>query len=114
MELEFKLLDSVNEENGNTRFTTMVLINNLPAGIGTGYSKKESHQNAAQKALAKVRSNKSHFLVSNTLKKPGENNRPPRPRRNGKTAEASQGETAGAQRQTAAQEDKTGAETAEN
>jgi ribonuclease-3 len=34
-------------------------LNNLVAGIGTGYSKKESHQQAAQRALNKIKSDKN-------------------------------------------------------
>ncbi|MEZ5005133.1 MAG: putative dsRNA-binding protein [Bacteroides graminisolvens] len=38
-------------------FKTEIMIEGLSAGTGTGYSKKESQQNAAQMALKKIKTN---------------------------------------------------------
>ena len=41
--------------NGSPLFTSEVLVCGIHAGRGTGYSKKESHQQAAQEAMNKIR-----------------------------------------------------------
>ncbi|MBQ0031042.1 MAG: ribonuclease III [Bacteroidales bacterium] len=66
--LDFKLLSDKPDMAGNPVFRTMVMVNGIPAGSGEGYSKRESQQKASQKALAKLRSNKNHFLNSDVLK----------------------------------------------
>mgnify|MGYP000833216967 FL=1 len=48
MEVSFELIEQSLDRDYNPMFHTEVLIENLPAGTGTGYSKKESQQNAAQ------------------------------------------------------------------
>lgn len=68
-ELDFKLLDSKKDAEGNPLFQTMVMINGIPAGSGMGYTKRDSQQKAAQKALVKVRTNKMHYLSAKVLKK---------------------------------------------
>ena len=67
-DLQFELLEESVDKDSNPQFKTIVKVNGIPAGIGTGYSKRESQQCAAQKALIKVRNNKTHFLTSNVLK----------------------------------------------
>ena len=44
------------------------LIENLPAGTGTGYSKKESQQNAAQMALKKIKNDGNFKTAIETAK----------------------------------------------
>jgi ribonuclease-3 len=56
--IEFDLIEKYTDDEYNPVFQSQVLLNGLLAGIGTGYSKKESHQRAAQMALKKVKSNK--------------------------------------------------------
>lgn len=51
-ELSFELIEQSLDENYNPIFHTEVRIEQQPVGSGTGYSKKESQQNAAQTALA--------------------------------------------------------------
>ena len=47
----FELIEQFLDHDSNPVFQTEVRIEGLPAGTGTGYSKKESQQNAAQMAL---------------------------------------------------------------
>jgi ribonuclease-3 len=54
VEVVFSLLEQCMDRDGNPVFQTEVRIAGLPAGTGTGYSKKESHQNAARMAMKKV------------------------------------------------------------
>lgn len=56
MEVSFELIEQFLDKEGNPVFQTEVRIEGLPAGTGTGYSKKESQQNAAQMALKKIKS----------------------------------------------------------
>ena len=55
MEVSFELIEQFLDHDSNPVFQTEVRIEGLPAGTGTGYSKKESQQNAAQMAIKKVR-----------------------------------------------------------
>jgi ribonuclease-3 len=59
VQLEFQLLESFTDNDNNPIFQSQVLLNGLLAGIGTGYSKKESHQQAAYMALKKIKSDKN-------------------------------------------------------
>ena len=56
--IEFELIEKYIDNEHNPVFQSQVLLNGLLAGIGTGYSKKESHQHAAQMALKKVKNDK--------------------------------------------------------
>ena len=49
--LEFELLDCSEDGDKTPQFKSMALVNNIPAGSGSGYTKRESQQKAAQKAL---------------------------------------------------------------
>ena len=49
-------------------FHTEVRIESLSAGTGTGYSKKESQQNAAQMALKKIKSDEAFKEAIETAK----------------------------------------------
>ena len=55
MEVSFELIEQFLDQDSNPVFQTEVRIEGLPAGTGTGYSKKESQQNAAQMAIKKVK-----------------------------------------------------------
>lgn len=55
MEVSFELIEQFVDQDGNPVFQTEIHIEGLSAGTGTGYSKKESQQNAAQMAIKKVR-----------------------------------------------------------
>lgn len=55
MNIVYKVDDVENAEGNSPTFTCQVMIEELLAGEGTGFSKKESHQNAAKQALTKLR-----------------------------------------------------------
>lgn len=57
--LEFILLENYTDNAHNAIFQSKVLLNGLTAGIGTGFSKKESHQQASQMALQKIKNEKT-------------------------------------------------------
>lgn len=57
MEVSFELIEQLLDKDYNPMFRTEVRIESLSAGTGTGYSKKESQQNAAQMALKKIKDN---------------------------------------------------------
>lgn len=61
MEVSFELIEQLLDKDYNPMFHTEVRIEGLSAGTGTGYSKKESQQNAAQMALKKIK-NDDAFL----------------------------------------------------
>lgn len=62
MEVSFELIEQFLDSDSNPVFQTEVRIEGLPAGTGTGYSKKESQQNAAQMAIKKVKD--QEFMVA--------------------------------------------------
>ena len=51
MQVSFELIDQVMDKDHSPTFSTEVHIEGIPAGSGTGYSKKESQQKAAQMSL---------------------------------------------------------------
>ena len=51
VKLEFILLDQQKDKNGSPLFTYQVIIEGVEGGIGKGYSKKESQQNASKITL---------------------------------------------------------------
>ncbi len=55
-EIEFLLKSQSVDDDQNPTFETQVMVENIPAGIGSGYSKKESQQVAAQETLKKIKS----------------------------------------------------------
>jgi len=56
--LDFQMIENTVDRDFNPVFQSQVLLNGLVAGKGTGYSKKESHQEAADNALKKIASDK--------------------------------------------------------
>ena len=59
LEVSFELIEQFIDEDYNPMFHTEIRIEGLSAGTGTGYSKKESQQNAAQMALKKIKSDET-------------------------------------------------------
>lgn len=55
MKVSFELIEQSIDSESNPVFRTEVLIEGITAGNGSGYSKKESQQKAAQMAIRKVR-----------------------------------------------------------
>ena len=54
-DLEFETTEETDENSKQPKFKAVVKIDNKEVGTGTGSSKKEAHQNAAQKTLKKIR-----------------------------------------------------------
>lgn len=59
VEVSFELIEQFLDEDYNPMFHTEIRIEGISAGKGTGYSKKESQQNAAQAALKKIKNDVS-------------------------------------------------------
>ena len=59
VEVSFELIEQFLDEDYNPMFHTEIRIEGISAGKGTGYSKKESQQNAAQAALQKIKNDAS-------------------------------------------------------
>lgn len=53
--IEFNLLEQTVDEQQNPVFETQVVVEQVPAGRGKGYSKKESQQEAAHETLNKIK-----------------------------------------------------------
>ncbi|WP_455671469.1 ribonuclease III [Phocaeicola sp.] len=62
-EVAFELITQSQDKYCSPTFESEVLIEGVPAGRGTGYSKKESQQMAAHEALRKIK-NKAAFVES--------------------------------------------------
>ena len=62
VDLTFELLENLVDGDRNPIFQSQVFVNGVPAGSGTGYSKRESQQQAAQMALDKIRTDQSFFI----------------------------------------------------
>jgi len=58
VEMKFNLVENFKDSDHNPVFQSQVFLNDVLAGIGTGYSKKESHQQAAHMALKRIRTDK--------------------------------------------------------
>ncbi|GHT06790.1 ribonuclease 3 [Bacteroidia bacterium] len=56
--LDFKVVENFTDNERHPVFQSQALLNGLLAGVGTGYSKKESQQEAAHMGLKKVKNNK--------------------------------------------------------
>lgn len=59
VEVSFELIEQFLDEDYNPMFHTEIRIEGISAEKGTGYSKKESQQNAAQAALKKIKNDAS-------------------------------------------------------
>ena len=68
MEVSFELIEQFLDQDYNPMFHTEVRIEGLSAGTGTGHSKKESQQNAAQMALKKIKSDEAFKEAIETAK----------------------------------------------
>ena len=60
--ISFKLLNESMDKDFSPMFQSVVYIGDMEVGRGEGYTKKESHQKAAQGALRTIRSTKN-FLI---------------------------------------------------
>lgn len=75
IDISFDLIESTTDHDGNPIFQTAITLSDQQIGIGVGYSKKESQQNASKWALRKLRTDKELQELVATLKK-GKNNIP--------------------------------------
>ena len=55
IQLEFKLDESIDTTGNSPEFRSYAILEGIAAGEGKGFSKKESHQQAAKEALVKLR-----------------------------------------------------------
>lgn len=70
LEVTFNIIESFNDNDGNPVFqTAVILADDIQMGIGIGYTKKESQQNASQMAIKKLRSDKELQQIVADLKK---------------------------------------------
>ena len=69
IQIDFTLIESFTDGDNNPVFQTQLMVNGLPGGIGTGYSKKESQQNASKATLKKIQSDASFQSMIEDLKK---------------------------------------------
>lgn len=58
LEITFDVIESFLDNDGNPVFQTGISLLDVQIGVGIGYSKKESQQNAAKMAIKKLRSDK--------------------------------------------------------
>lgn len=58
LEVTFELIESFTDNEGSPVFQTSVMLMGQQIGVGIGYSKKESQQNAAKMAVKKLRTDK--------------------------------------------------------
>lgn len=68
LEIMFDLIETFSDQDGNPVFQTSVSLMGIPLGVGIGYSKKESQQNAAKMAVKKLRTDKDFQQIVNELK----------------------------------------------
>lgn len=68
LEVTFNLIESFNDNDGNPVFQTEVMLLDTSIGIGIGYTKKESQQNASKMAVRKLRKDKDFQSYISALK----------------------------------------------
>lgn len=74
IEIDFDLIESFMDNDGNPVFQTAICLGERQIGIGIGYSKKESQQNAAKMAVKKLRTDReTQQYVAELKKHIGEN-----------------------------------------
>jgi len=73
LDITFELVETLTNEEGSPVFQTSVSLMGMPLGLGTGYTKKESQQSAAKKAIKRIRSDKEIQLYINRMKENQEN-----------------------------------------
>ncbi|MDF9830493.1 ribonuclease-3 [Parabacteroides sp. PF5-6] len=69
IEINFDLIESFMDNDGNPVFQTAICLGERQIGIGIGYSKKESQQNAAKMAVKKLRNDRETQQYVAELKK---------------------------------------------
>lgn len=69
LEITFDLVESFTDNEGNPVFQTAIRLGSQRIGVGVGYSKKESQQLAAKRAIKKLRTDKKIQEYVSELKK---------------------------------------------
>ncbi|MDR1982126.1 MAG: ribonuclease III [Tannerellaceae bacterium] len=69
LEISFDLIESFTDKDGNPVFQTAVDLSGYQIGVGIGYTKKESQQQAAKMAVKKLRTDKDFQQIVSGLKK---------------------------------------------
>ena len=64
VQISFELIEQCFDKDNNPVFQSEVLIEGLSCGTGTGYSKKESQQNAADMALRRLKTSEFRTKLS--------------------------------------------------
>lgn len=73
--LKFELIENFKDHDNNPVFQTQAMLGNVCAGVGIGYSKKESQQEAAKMAMKKLRSEReftAEVIMQSKKKQKGE------------------------------------------
>ncbi len=73
VEMTFELIENFKDEDFSPVFQTEVKLNGELAGIGTGNSKKAAHQMASERALKKLRSDKTFVTLVKSLNAKNDN-----------------------------------------
>ena len=68
LHIEFELIETFNDEDGNPVFQTSVTLEGTPLGIGIGSTKKESQQLASKTVIRKIHKDKDVQLLIENLK----------------------------------------------
>ena len=68
LEVVFDLIETSTDKEGSPVFQTSVSLMGMPLGVGIGYTKKESQQLAAKKAIKRIRRDKNTQLLISELK----------------------------------------------
>ena len=68
LEIAFELLETFKDESKNPVFQSSVTLMGMSLGKGTGYTKRESQQLAAKKAIKRIRNDKDIQMIINELK----------------------------------------------
>ncbi|MDR2765459.1 MAG: ribonuclease III [Tannerella sp.] len=68
LEVSFELIETFADQNGSPVFQSRVSLPGISLGTGIGYTKKESQQSAAKKAIKKIRRDKDVQLLISKLK----------------------------------------------
>ena len=73
LHIEFELIETFNDEDGNPVFQTSVTLKGTPLGIGIGSTKKESQQLASKAVIRKIHKDKDVQQLIEQLKQQQDN-----------------------------------------
>ncbi len=73
IDIEFALIETIVDQDNNPVFQSQALLGGISGGIGIGYSKKESQQNAARTAMNRIHNDKAYQQLVLATRKEEEN-----------------------------------------